>query len=291
MKIVINILIKILKILIIPFIIFLIWYIIHISNYTHIKAEFDELTPFSTKIPIYFKGFKIGKITKIKPKDDFTKTVMNITLFIQDIKFPNNSYLQIRSYKKNFMYGEMIIPPDASDKKLKDGDTIQGRTNMSFETILQRQAENGSFDLIIVTLGDIMVNINDSAKELNALLKDVRMTFKNSENYITLSTRNLSQATGHLTRASVNISSTVDQKTLDRTMKNLEGASENLKNLTKNIDCATRNLSKTMDNVESISENVDGITNSVNCTMKDRFGGIRLFFGKASQNCKCKKDK
>ena len=123
---------------------------------------------------------------------------------------------------------------------------------------------------------------------LSILEKAIKLFVKNNESFITLSTRNLSQATGHLTRASVNISSTVDQKTLDKTMKNIEQASKNLKNITRNIDCATRNLSQTMKNVEGISENVDGITNSINCTMKERFGGLRLFFGKASQNCKCK---
>lgn len=288
-KIVIQILSFILLVLIILGSIAYVKYLIQVSHHTHIKAEFTELAPFSSNMPVYFKGFKIGKVTKIEPKDDFTATQMSITLFPEKIKFPKNVYVKVKNYKQNVMYAEIELPELASEKTLKDGDIIKGKTNMSFESILQKQAESGSIDLIIGTLGEIMVNVNNTVKEAEGLLKDVRVTFKNNENYISLSTRNLSEATGNLTRTSVKISSTVDQATLDRTLKNIEETSSNMKNITRNIDCATRNLSDTMEHVNGISENVNGITNSVNCTMKNRFGGFRLIFGKTDQNCKCKK--
>lgn len=268
---------------------FFIKYISNVVHYTHIKAEFTELAPFSKNMPVYFKGFKIGKVTKILPKDDFTATQMSVTLFPENVKFPKNISLKVKSYKKNMTYAEIELPELASEKTLKDGDTIKGETNMTFESIMQKQAESGSFDLIIGTLGEIMVNLNNTIKETEGLVKDIRVTFKNNENFISVSTRNLSEATGNLTKTSVTLSSTVDQKTLDRTMKNIEETSNNMRNITRNIDCATRNLSDTMENVNGISENVNGITNSVNCTMKNRFGGFRLIFGKADQNCKCKK--
>lgn len=278
----------ILLVLIIFGLVFLIKHLTIDAKQTHIKAEFTELTPFSERMPVYFKGFKIGKITSIEPKDDFTSTLMKVVLFPEEVRFPKNIYLQIKSYNKSSTYAEIMLPDDPSEQKLKDGDIIKGKTNMSFDSILERQAENGSFELIIANIGEITTNINSASRELDGLLKDVRKTFKNSENYITLSTRNLSQASANFSRTSVNISSTVDQKTLDKTMKNIEQTTNNVKNITKNIDCATRNLSETMENVQGITKNVDGITNSVNCTLKERFGGFRLIFGKASQNCKCK---
>lgn len=287
-KIITHILSSIFIILIIAATFFLIKLVILDAGQTHIKAEFTELAPFNTRMPVYFKGFKIGKVTKIVPKDDFKSTLMHVTLFPDDIKFPQNITLQIKTYKKNLAYAEIQLPENPDDKILKDGAVIQGRTNMSLDSILEEQAENGSFELIIVNLAEITTNINNAAKELEGLLRDVRITFKNNENFITVSTRNLSQATSNLSRTSLNISSTVDQKTLDRTMKNIEETSKNMKNITKSIDCATRNLSETMEHVNGITENVDGITNSVNCTMKSRFGGLRLFFGKPDQNCKCK---
>lgn len=267
---------------------FLIKHIVHITKQTHIKAEFTELAPFSKKMPVYFKGFKIGKITKIVPKDDFTTTLMHVTLFPEEISFPQNIYLQVRSYKKNLTYAEIMLPDEPSVKKLKDGNIIKGKTNMSFDSIIERQSENGSFDLIITTVGEIAVNVNKTVQELEGLLKDVRTTFKNNENYISISTRNLSTATSHLNRTTLNISSTVDQKSLDRTMKNVEDTSKNLKSITKSVDCATRNLSETMEHINEITANVSGITESIDCTMKDRFGGFRLFFGKPSKKCKCK---
>lgn len=265
--------------------IFFINYLIHRSTQTHIMAEFRELTPLNSKMPVYFKGFKIGKVTKIEPNENFQTTLMHITLFPEKINLPQNVYLHVKNYKKNLTYAELELPQEPSTKKLKGGNIIKGKTSVTFDSFM----ENGSFELIVVTLGEIMVNTNSAMKEIDGLMKDIRLSFKNNENFISVSTRNLSQATGHLTRTSLNISSTVDQKTLDKTMKNLEAATYNMKNITKNIDCATRNLSQTMEHVNGISENVDEITNSVNCTMKSRFGGLRLFFGKTDQNCKCKK--
>lgn len=288
-KIVIQVLSFIMLILIILASIGIFKYIIRVSHYTHIKAEFTELTPFSSKMPVYFKGFKIGKVTKIEPKDDFTATQMHITLFPEQIRFPKNVYIKVKSYKKNVTYAEIELPELASEKRLKDGDTIKGKTDMSFEAILQRQAESGSFDLIIGTLGEVMVNLNNTVKQAEGLISDIRVTFKNNESYISVSTRNLSEATTNLSRTSLRISGTVDQITVDKTMKNIEETSRNMKNITRNIDCATRDLSDTMNHVNGITENVEGITDSVNCTMKNRFAGFRLIFGKPDQNCKCKK--
>lgn len=268
---------------------FLVKHIVHVTKQTHIKAEFTELTPFSRKMPVYFKGFKIGKITKIIPKDDFTTTLMDVTLFPEQMSFPENIYLQVRSYKRNLTYAEIMLPDEPSVKKLKDGTIIQGKTNMSFESILERQSENGSFDLIITTAGEMIVNANKAIQELNGLLSDIRTTFKNNESYISVTTRNISTATSHLNRTTFNISSTVDQKSLDKTMKNVEETSKNLKNITRSVDCATRNLTETMEHINQITANVSGITESIDCTMKDRFGGFRLFFGKPSKKCKCNK--
>lgn len=266
---------------------FLIKYIIQSAKQTHIKAEFVELTPFSKKMPVYFKGFKIGKVTKIEPKDDFTSSYMYITFFPKKLNLPENILIQLRSYKKNLTYAEVILPETPSVKKLKTGSIVQGKTNSNLNSIIEKQLENGSFDAIFLNIGEITTHASGAMKELNDLLRDLRVIFKNNESYISVSTRNISQATSHLSKTSVNISSSIDQKTLDKTMKNLEVVTGNLKNITKNVDCATRNLSETMENVNGISENVNGITNSINCTLKSRFGGLRLIFGKTDQNCKC----
>lgn len=260
------------------------------AHYTRIKAEFTELEPFAANMPVFFKGFKIGKVTDIQPKDDYTATQMSITLFPRDLNFPKNIYARVKSYKDDFDYVEIELPELASETLLKDGDLIKGKSSVTFESLIQKQAESGSIDLIIETLGDVMVSINNAVQQADGLLSDARKTLKSNQNYITLTTKNLSEATGSLYKTTVKIDGSVNQQTLDNTMKNLEQTTKNMQQITRNIDCATRNLTDTMNQVNEISENINGITNGVNCTMKKRFGGFRLIFGKADQCCtKCRK--
>ena len=289
-KLLVQILSLILLILILAGIIWLVIYIDRAAHYTRIKAEFTELEPFPSNMPVFFKGFRIGKITKIAPKDDYTATQMSITLFPRDLNFPKNVYVRVKSYKDDYDYVEVELPELASEKLLKSGDIIEGKSNVTFESLIKKHAESGSLDLIIEGLGEITDSVNKAVQQADGLLADVRATLKSNQNYITLTTKNLSETTGSLYKTSLKIDGSVDQKTLDNTMKNLEQTTQNMQQITKNIDCATRNLTDTMNQVNEISENINGITNGVNCTMKKRFGGFRLIFGKAEQCCdKCKK--
>lgn len=265
-KIITQILMYIILLALIVGVVFLIRYAVFIINQTHIKAEFTELEPFADNLPVYFKGFEIGKVTKIEPKDDFTSTLMSITLYPEDIKFPKNIYIQMKRHSDDFTYAEVMLPADPEVKLLANGDIIEGKTNLSFDSILEKHAQGGSLDAIILALGEVMANVNNTVLEAEGLLKDVRRTVKNSEQYITTTTKNISEATGNFSKTTLHINNSVDQGSLDRTMENIE-------NITQNIDCATRTLPETMENVESI-------TGNVNSTMKKRFGGLRLFFGK-----------
>ncbi len=289
-KLLVQILSFIILILILAGVVWLLIYIDKAAHYTRIKAEFTELEPFPAHMPVFFKGFRIGKITKIEPKDDYTATQMSITLFPRDLNFPKNVYVRVKSYKDDYDYVEIELPELASEQLLKSGDIIKGKSNVTFESLIRKHAESGSLDLIIEGLGEITDSVNKAVQQADGLLADVRATLKSNQNYITLTTKNLSETTGSLYKTSLKIDGSVDQKTLDNTMKNLEQTTQNMQQITRNIDCATRNLTDTMNQVNEISENINGITNGVNCTMKKRFGGFRLIFGKPDRCCdKCKR--
>ena len=289
-KLLVQILSLILLILILAGIIWLVIYIDRAAHYTRIKAEFTELEPFPSNMSGFCYGFRIGNITCSAPKDDYTATQMSITLFPRDLNFPKNVYVRVKSYKDDYDYVEVELPELASEKLLKSGDIIEGKSNVTFESLIKKHAESGSLDLIIEGLGEITDSVNKAVQQADGLLADVRATLKSNQNYITLTTKNLSETTGSLYKTSLKIDGSVDQKTLDNTMKNLEQTTQNMQQITRNIDCATRNLTDTMNQVNEISENINGITNGVNCTMKKRFGGFRLIFGKPDRCCdKCKR--
>lgn len=258
-------------------------------TYTRIQAEFSELEPFENNMPVYFKGFKIGRVTKILPTEDYTATIMQIVLYPKNLKLPQNIKAQVRSAKGNFDYVELDLPELASTTMLKDGDTIKGKSSVTFESLLRKHAESGSLDVIIENLGDITESVNKTVLQAEGLLKDIRHTVKISEKNILTATQNIATMSKDIVETSSKVNHSLSQQTLDKTMNNLEQTTKNIEMTTQHIDYATRNLQQTMDNVNSITENVDEITNGINCTMKKRFGGLRLLFGKSEQCCKkCK---
>lgn len=44
---------------------------------TYVTAEFKNLRPFHDRAPIYYNGFKIGKVVKVRPNDDYTSTILD----------------------------------------------------------------------------------------------------------------------------------------------------------------------------------------------------------------------
>lgn len=260
-------------------------YLDKIANYTRIKAEFTDLEPFDKNMPVFFKGFQIGKVAGIEPKDDYTATQIAIVLYPKDLKFPKNVYAQVKSYKDEYDYVEIELPQLASEQQLKDGDIIKGKSSISFEKLMQMHAENGNIDIIIESLGDVLNSINTTVQEAGNVLSETRNILKSNEKYITATTKNLSITTKSLSDTTSKMDNSINQQTLENTINNLEQTTNNIEQITQSIDCATRNFTDTMNQINQITKNINGITNSVNCTMKKRFGGFRLIFGKADQSC------
>ncbi len=266
-------------------------YIDKVAHYTRIKAEFTELEPFEKNMAVFFKGFQIGKVTEIEPNEDFTSTQMSIILYPRNLKFPKNVYIQVKRHKDDYDYAEIELPELASEQALRNGDIIKGKASVSFEKLMQMHAENGNIDIIIESIGDVLNSINSTVQEAGNVLSTTRNILKSNEKYITAATKNLSITTKSLSDTTSKMDNSINQQTLEDTINNLEKTTANIQQITKSIDCATRNFTDTMNQVNQITKNVNGITNSMNCTMKKRFGGFRLIFGKADQSCsKCTKN-
>ena len=56
-------------------------FIYRVLTYTYITIEFNEARPVRNKISVYYKGYRIGKVEKIKPSKDFKSTKVTIVLY------------------------------------------------------------------------------------------------------------------------------------------------------------------------------------------------------------------
>ena len=57
-----------------------VWFAYQKLAYLNILVKFDDLEPFERKMNVYYKGFKIGKTTKIFPDKDYKNTYLKYYL-------------------------------------------------------------------------------------------------------------------------------------------------------------------------------------------------------------------
>lgn len=264
------------------------YYFYRYLSYTRIVAEFDEAEPLPPKMSVFYKGFNIGKVTKVKPIDDYTKTEVHILFFPADLQLPKNVTARVKNYRKKFDYIDIVYPQLPSETMLKNGDRIKGKTSASVEAFLNEQSENGTLDLIVDNVSTFIETLNNTTKNAGDLLNTLNSTVKENQRNINRTTGNLEMTTRNLRLTTLKLNRSIKQDMTDESIENLNQTTRNIKEITKNIDCATRNLTQTMDNVNSITGNVDDITCTVSRTIKSRMGMMRLLFGKPD-DCHCKR--
>lgn len=277
--------------------------------YTYINVQFKELRPFREKLEVYYKGYKIGRALKIYPSKDYKYTFVKIVLYPHDLKLPLNIKAVLKREKRHrekHDYIELIYPENPSYLMLKDGSTIAGKTTVDIESYLASQDPD--------SLDAIKKNLEKSSETLNLTLEDLGNLFvliqdvieENRPNIMSFS-KNLSQSSGNFNQMSYNINKSLSPKRLDSSVSNIDLSTANIRQTTENLQVLTGNIDNTVkefsftakgfnENIPSIKSsvsrvncilaNVQDITCGVSQTLKKRFGGMRILFGKAiNSNC------
>lgn len=264
------------------------YYLYRYMSYTRVIAEFDDAEPLPPKMSVFYKGFNIGKVTKVQPHDDYTKTEVHLLFFPADLQLPKNVSARVKNYRKKFDYIDIVYPQLPSETMLKNGDRIKGKTSASVEAFINEQAENGTLDIIVDNVSAFIETLNNTTQNVGELFKTLNNTVKENQRNINQTTRNLELTTRNLRLTTLKINKSVKQDMTEESLQNLNETTKNIKEITKSIECATGNLTQTMNQVNSITNNVDDITCTVAKTLKARMGGMRLLFGKPEACCKKK---
>lgn len=269
----------------------------------HITAEFTELAPFSRNMPVYYKGFKVGKSVSIKPNKNYTATRIRLVLYPADLVLPANIIARVKKRDKEFDYIEIEYPTSPAIKKLRSGDVIEGRTSIDFKDILQQQADSGALDEVGDKLSDVLDSVKQTSDALTGLFEILQETVAQNQQNLKTTTSNLAQMSRNINNLTYKVDDSLTQKQLKNisnrlslTSNHLERTTRNLENITKNINDSTQSLNQTMNGISTSVKNVSGITCDVrkityglSNTMQKNFSGFRLLFGKAvdiPESCK-----
>ena len=268
-------------------VILLINYLLYIICTTKVTICFEDFEPFKQHLKVYYNGFKLGHTTKIYPSNDYKATMVDTRLLMRKLELPANTYAVMRRRDKKD-YIELEYPAAPYIEKLKNKDVIKGHMGVNFENFLQEQAEGGGLDEIknnvnttIVSAGQTFDALTQMLNVLTGILEDVRPSINDT-------VLNVNSASKNIASISANLQKTVEKGYIDATLLNLQETSGNLVLTTENFGGFSQVLNKKstiltnclLKNLNIVVCNMNEIIIGVGNTLKKRFGGLRLFFGK-----------
>ncbi len=270
-------------------------------TYTHINAKFKELRPSHEKLPIYYKGIKIGDAKEKKHTDDYQHTLIKMVLYPKDINLPENVKVLLKSEKRNGFdkdYLEIIYPKEPSRNILKNGAIIEGKSTVDLNNYLNNQNPD-DLETIRVNLTESSENLNNALEGLVIVFDSLNDILKENQKNIYTSSDNLATTTRNLKQITTKFDNAIKQKNLNSTMNDINISADNIKATTQTLEKLTENFNNTATNINSgtmpqvqstlyrtecLIANANEITCGIKKTLKKRFGGLRLLFGKVINN-------
>ncbi len=267
----------------------------HSLNNLHITAVFKELEPFPHNLPVYYKGFKLGRSLRVYPAKDFKNTRIDLLLNVRGVELPDNIIAKVRSKNKRD-YIELIYPPAPSVTYLKNHSVIEGEKGVSFSSFVDGQLNSGNLDGLTDSLN---TTVQAAGETLNALtgmfeiasdiLNDLRPSLKESGENIVITTRNLASVSQELNSSLGENRLKNSVSNLELTTKNFELASKNVNSMTARTERETVVLVNTLVkranelvcNLNLVAQNVNDIVKGFKVTLSQKFSGMRLIFGQA----------
>ncbi len=263
------------------------FYIYKLTTYTYISAKFAELRPIHQKLPVYYKGIKIGKAREHIHSKDFNHTLINIVLYPKNLMIPSNSEVLLKKEKNKDKYCdflELIYPKNPSKLMIANGAVLEGKATVDIETYMASQK--------IEDLETIKENLFKSSQELAKTVEEVEQMFEIINSTLSSVSPNIENTTKNVSDMTKKVNDSIDEQSLENAVSNIEASTKNINDLTLSLNNVSDGVNdiipktgETVDEINGITSNVNAITCGVRKTLRKRFGGLRLIFGQVIDEC------
>ena len=263
------------------------FYIYKLTTYTYVTAKFKELRPIHEKLPVYYKGLVVGKAREQRHSEDYNHTLIHLVLYPKNLLLPDNTTVMLKKEKhhdKERDFLELVYPKEPSTTMIADGAVLEGKATVDVDTFMANQNPD-DLEAIKQNLAQSSENLNVALEGLAMVFESVNEILKENQKNLYTTTGNLSKATRNLDNVTQKIDKSVQQKRLDNTISNLETLSANLNGTTTSVNGVIPHVDATMCQVQGLATNANAISCGVRKTLRKRFGGLRLLFGKVIDEC------
>lgn len=281
----------------------LVWGYIYATSF-YVIVRFDELGALAKNMPAYYNGFKIGKIVSVKPDNDFKHIVVRVNLDNKNINLPQNTTAKVENFPSGELYLQFVYPKSPSLRTIQRGDLLEGIAPYSPEQFMLGQNISGVTDIVSIHVIQALrateianIEMSNFFKNSSKLVNENRQKITESVNNTANMTENLAEMAENLNSASKNlnltskkINASIDDKIIKDATLNVKATTENISRATKDIDKTVKKIDDTISEFNATSKNLNSITSGLNQTLGQRFGGMRVMFGKpvkskCSRNC------
>lgn len=263
------------------------FYIYKLTTYTYISAKFSQLRPIHEKLPVYYKGLKIGRAREHKHSADFNHTFINIVLYPKKLMLPDNTTVLLKKEKikdKYYDFLELVYPKNPSKMMISNGAILNGKATLDVETYMASQN--------IEDLEAIKENLFKSSEELTKTLEEVEQMFSIINSTLTNSQADIKKITKNTGDLTEKVNDSIRENSLENAVSNIEATTKNINDLTSSLNSVSDSVggiipktSTTVDEINGITSNVNAITCGVRKTLRKKCGGLRLIFGQVIDEC------
>lgn len=262
--------------------------------FLHVTVKFDNLEPFEKQVPVYYKGFKVGKSTKIYPDANYNNTFLNLQISPSDVRLPKNITAKLqKGGGRSFI--NLLPPETASVEKIKDGDIIKGETVKDINGMLSDKLASGSLDSIIDNSSNLLESANQTMQELGGIFTQINEILTDTRKDIKTASSSLAKTTVNLENISKNLNNALNKDALENSSKNIEETTKNIKEISENLNSVSKQIDEVsmplinsaVCNTNSTMKNVNEITKGIKNTLQKRLGLAKIMFGKPIDK-KCK---
>jgi len=256
-------------------------------------AKFSRLTPVPEGRPVYYNGYKVGKINKIDISDDSKFAYVYLGIYKKNLKLPINTVAKVEITKENDVsYIDLIYPTKPSDLFLTDHSVINGVLSKNINTFLETQIENGSLGNTSAELSDTLTKLDKLTQKLDKIadsIADILAVDKKATDAITDILSENKKDLRKMVNNSANTAANLDkitkgmdkfindpdvQASLKETVVSTAKTTKNLKDLSgdKKLKQIILNMNETSENLKKVSLKVKNSTGDIKTTVNKANG-------------------
>lgn len=266
-------------------------------TYTHITVQFNELRPHENNIQVYYKGIVIGRAVKKKHTKDYKHTLMKVILYPKNLHLPINTEVELRQVVKNRKtkdYLELLYPESPSSTLISNGTYLKGYATIGLETFAHNQRIE-DLEAIKQNLRNASENLNSTISELGDLFILLQDVVNENRSNLKGTTNNIRKVSSNIDKTSIKINNSIKQEelesiigTINRSSNNVERITENVYDTSVGINSNIPKISSSINETQNLIANTNAISCGVRQTLRKRFGGLRLIFGRTIKETECK---